>query len=62
MKKKRIHLAYEKRDETMTAAEIKADLERIIDELPRDEEKIKVDILLFLRWWDKPDGTRHPGV
>lgn len=38
------------KDITMTSTELKEYLEKVIEDLPKDTEKIRVDILLFFRW------------
>ena len=62
MEKIRNNMVYEERGRTMTSAELKAYLERVIAELPPGEERISADILLFFRWWDKAHGARLPVV
>lgn len=38
------------KDITMTSAELKEYLEKVIEDLPEDTEKIRVDVLLFFQW------------
>nr|DAY31592.1 MAG TPA: hypothetical protein [Caudoviricetes sp.] len=57
MGKKLYHILHYEKDKTMTSTELKAYLERVIADLPEQEENIGVDMLLFFRWWDKPYGA-----
>ena len=38
------------KDIIMTSAELKEYLEKVIEDLPEDTEKIRVDVLLFFQW------------